>query len=436
MRYKGQITIFTSLLTMCLLSLFLRVFQSARMAGLSYYFELAGTSALESIFAGYNKELFQRYGLFFLDLPYTEIQNEMKDYFSYYGSPGQGLWKKGENSFYMECNSADMLSCITASDEGGEIFWQSAIDSMGYSMAEDTLNRLLGWIRLKEEGEEQKKRIEKEALSLEEFREFEELEELNLEHGFFDLVFQKAGGFHLRQLLPAAQTLSSKLSDLSEVPSKNAKKPPGSVDILKESAFLFYIQKNFSSFTSRKSNYSMTNTLDYEQEYILGGFPGDEENLSAVVGRLLLLREAMNIINVMGDESTMDIIQLVSEAIALILEIPPLEEPIKFLLITVIAYGYAVEDVKTLLNGGEIPLLKSETQEDDGLSYENYLAILMFTQNRFEKRYRTMDLIEMNLKVEDPGFQLDHCIWQLELRLTAVDVNGKERAGSFMRKYQ
>lgn len=436
MKCKGQITVFTSLLFMCILSLFLRVFESARTAGLQYYFELAGNSVLESIFAGYNKELFQRYGLLFLDMNYGDIQREVKDYFSYYGDPDQGLWKKGGNSFYMDCGSVDMLSCITASDEGGKIFWQSAIDSLGYSVAGDILDRFLRWNRLREEGEENKRRIEEDVLSDKAFGELEELEGFEIEQGAMDRIFQKLGEFHLGQVLPDTGVISDQYADLSDVPSKYAQEDPEKADLLKESAFLLYIRDNFSCFTTRKSNGYENTVLNYEQEYILGGFASDEENLGAAVGKILLLREAMNTINVLNDEALMDTIHLISSGIALVLELPLIQESIKCFLITAFAYSYALGDVGMLLRGERVPVVNSLEKQEEGLDYEDYLTIIMFTQNRLEKRYRAMDLVEMNLRSQYPGFSLDRCLWKLELRLTAVCADRKERSGIFIRRYQ
>lgn len=436
MKCRGQITVFTSLLFMCILSLFLRVFGSARTAGLQYYFELAGNSALESVFAGYNKELFQRYGLLFLDMNYADIQREVKDYFSYYGNPNQGIWKKGGNSFYMDCSYVDMLSCITASDEGGKIFWQSAIDALGYSVSENILDRFLRWNRLKEKGEENKRRIEEDGLSDKAFRELEELEGFEIEQGAMDRIFQKLGEFHLGQVLPDTGVISDKYADLTDVPSKYAQEDPEKVDLLKESAFLLYIQDNFSCFTTHKFNDYENTVLNYEQEYILGGFASDEENLGAVAGKLLLLREAMNIINVLNDEALMETIHLISSGIAVVLELPLIQESVKCLLIAAFAYSYALEDVRMLLRGEKVPVVNFVEKQEEGLGYENYLTILMFTQNRLEKRYRAMDLVEMNLRLQYLGFSLDHCLWKLELRLTAAGADGKERSGRFIRKYQ
>ena len=83
---RGSITVFFALLLTTLLALICTALESARQAAISYLAAQAEQSALESVFAGYYRPLWDRYHLLFLaDGP--GMEETMRDYLSYYEEP-------------------------------------------------------------------------------------------------------------------------------------------------------------------------------------------------------------------------------------------------------------------------------------------------------------------------------------------------------------
>lgn len=88
----------------------------------------------------------------------------------------------------------------------------------------------------------------------------------------------------------------------------------------------------------------------------------------------------------------------------------------EYLLLAAWSYGEAVNDVKILMDGGTVSLVKTskewktkledivsktvtdDTQSNDaGLAYNEYLQLLLFLENKEKKIFRTMDIIELNM---------------------------------------
>ena len=159
-------------------------------------------------------------------------------------------------------------------------------------------------------------------------------------------------------------------------------------------------------------------TLDYEMEYLIGGKNADQENLKAVVNRLLLMREGANLLyletNPTKSQEAMDVALALTSAFAN----PELAEPVKHAILAAWAYAESISDVRILLNGGNVSLIKSDVQwhtdlkhlgdtlntlekntEQEGLSYGGYLQLLLWTMLNEKISQRSMNLIEQNTGV-------------------------------------
>ena len=63
----GQVTIFISLVMMCVFALFFALLESARTAGARWYLQTAASSALDSVFSQYHRQLWDSYRLLFAE---------------------------------------------------------------------------------------------------------------------------------------------------------------------------------------------------------------------------------------------------------------------------------------------------------------------------------------------------------------------------------
>lgn len=178
----------------------------------------------------------------------------------------------------------------------------------------------------------------------------------------------------------------------------------------------------------------------YETEYILYGHAGDQENLAAVVGRLLAVREGMNLIHILSDTTKREAARGLAMAIVGGTGILPLVDVVAFFIMGVWALGEALLDVRTLLDSGKVPFMKNQeswrlgleglldmgksgkltddTSNDTGMDYRAYLRMLLFFGHGPGTDYRMMDMIQANLRKEQEGFRIDHCAHSVATRTT------------------
>lgn len=435
MKLKAHITITTGLLFLCLLPLFLVLINGVRKAALSYRMKAAADSSIESIFAGYDRELFDRYGLLLLNQSEDEICHELEDFMTYYGDPYKGLINaRGGNFLPMSEFQAELQEASSVVDDGGVIFLDAAVNALGYSIAAAELEQLQQWAIWMDKGITASDEINQEAKAAEEM--LQTLEQkaewisADLDPGVLDLLAEKLGGFSWNLVKPPGSILSGKIIRRDGLYSNQASLPlEEPIDLLKETAFLFYIQKYFSSYTNKKENYMDKNCLEYEQEYLISGYLTDTENMNAVTGKLLVIREGLNILKLLQDQEKVKAAELAGQAAAVIFLTPGLETPVKYLIIGVWAYRDAVKDVSSLLSGDKVSWIGTGTgNEQEGIlmDYEQYLLMLLFLENRYEKRYRVMDLIQLNLCAVQPYFQLDQCLYGIQVSISARSYDGME----------
>ena len=97
------------------------------------------------------------------------------------------------------------------------------------------------------------------------------------------------------------------------------------------------------------------------------------------------------------------------------------------------AFAESILDVRTLLEGGKVPAVKTADQwqirlenlpdllarldsdrknDPNGLSYSDYIQGLLFLENRHTKIMGSLDMIEQTLQrsLGWDGFRLDHCV--------------------------
>lgn len=183
-----------------------------------------------------------------------------------------------------------------------------------------------------------------------------------------------------------------------------------------------YAFEKFQSFTDGAET-----PLAYEIEYLLGGKEGDRENLSSVVKKLLLLREISNLAFLYTNPQKRGELAACASALSFLLLIPEGMTFVQGVLAAGWAYIEGIADVKALLSGGCVPLVKdsgswktqlSDLRADTGIStekgadYEEYLRILLMSVPEQELVMRIMDVIEVNLRQEEgkEKFAFDACI--------------------------
>lgn len=186
----------------------------------------------------------------------------------------------------------------------------------------------------------------------------------------------------------------------------------------------------------------------YELEYIIHGKEMDRDNLGGTVSRLVALREGLNLIHILSDSGKRQEARSLALAIVGGTGILPLVSVIAFFIMAVWALGEALMDVKNLLEGGRIPVLKTasdwkldldglleigrkgslggmetgDSHGGGGLDYKGYLRILIFGGYDRDMVYRMMDVMQLVISRVQPGFSLSRCACSVDME---VSVSGK-----------
>ena len=214
-----------------------------------------------------------------------------------------------------------------------------------------------------------------------------------------------------------ADKISDKSVEKSELPSGRSLKK-GNLEIEKvhqgavaDGIFQDYLLDCFGNMTNPKED----GGLSYQAEYILMGKNNDRENLKAVVHRLLLMREGVNFIYAVSNTEMRNQAGALALAIAGAAPIPGLVPALQAMLLLAWAYGESLLDVRTLLSGGRIPLVKDEStwklslenlsrltevlEECDegggsGQNYVDYLRMLLFICGKSHYPMRALDMLK------------------------------------------
>ena len=176
--------------------------------------------------------------------------------------------------------------------------------------------------------------------------------------------------------------------------------------------------------------------LRYQIEYLAVGEKEDRQNLAEAAARLLAVREGLNLVHILGDGNKRAQARELAAAIVGVSGLLPLVEVVAVLVMGVWALGEALVDVRTLLAGGKVPLIKSgedwnlsldqllelgktgqaeERQNQKGFSYESYLKLLLFAADQRVLLYRMMDVMQDTIGRMEPGFLMERCAWRVEM---------------------
>lgn len=166
-----------------------------------------------------------------------------------------------------------------------------------------------------------------------------------------------------------------------------------------------------------------------EIEYILTGNYSDDFNLNTIYISLLAYRSGMNALHISRSPEKMELVR----AAALILGEGVATPAVEAGLIALWAGAEAALDLNHLEKGGRVPLLKkshqwrlglasvlegiehmpgefSTDEKEEGLDYEDYLFLFLCFKSRDTKLVRIMDLIHLNMKGHyDKDFSYSSC---------------------------
>lgn len=450
MRQKGSMTI-----AMCMmLSVMLGILTAGIKLCREQYARVQAVNAVDtglySVFSEYERDLLEEYDLFFLDSGYgggaidafrvvQQMENSM-----------DLTLKTGIRGSRRE--NCSITGYRLASDNGGEAFCAQAAEAVRKHLGTDAVKRLKEYLSNTGEVIEQQQE-QKEAgvppMPEEPVPDDTSVSEITPDNNPLEVIKRIRTMGILGLVLPDDAVISEKEADVSVFTSnRNLQKGIGSLggreSGTSDKLFLQAYAMNKLGTYREPGN---PGALDYQVEYIVGGKGSDRENLKKTVNRMLLLREAANAAYLYTDPEKRAQSGALAASLCTALLIPEGAFVVEKLLLLGWAYGESLLDVRQLMAGGKVPLVKNsaswqlalsdigqifsllqdgQAKNTSGLDYNDYLQILLFTSSRNNLTFRCMDMIEQNIRLK-PGkenFRIDSCMECLEMETGFLSPSG------------
>lgn len=453
---RGEISVFLSLILVCILSLFLGLVESARTTGARLYLEMAARSSMDSVMSQYNRNLWDMYHLLFLEAESEEaVEESFSSYLDFY------LGQK--NLYPMSMREVNVSRTERMMDKNGRAleleilsYVKGRLPDVAADVAglEDILETIQGI-------EQEEPDWDTARACIDEVTESSEEEEVRIDWEkvrLLDRLEEIFRGDLLDLVLEEDVVVSQKSVSLKEIPSTERMRrlwvDESTIEsnVLEQFMINEYCLSNFDSFLTHcerkmKPNQQM---LQYEQEYLLYGKESDRKNLIETVKKLLALRGALNLGYLIQNPGCMKEVELFTMAISggnL-----PIQTVLSFFVLSLWAFGEAVCDIKILMRGGSVPIMKTETEwkmnleeflelqflddapkaKAEGSDYQGYLRILFFMAERSERNFRIMDIIQWNVQSVQEDFLVKDCISEVDIRTTVEGRHLFLRQGQYL----
>jgi len=407
--FKGEITIFLCMVFVLILSFIGAMIQSASIH-ITKSMKRADTRlALESVFAEYQRDMLKEYDLF--------VKPGVDD-----AKLSSRLWFYGAKNMEHRIQKMQLLT-----DHHGQAFFDQAVLSMGGEV--ETTEEIVEtpW-------EEQEQEVHEELDHLLE----EEKQELPIENNPIESVKQLKNSSLLSLVISEPETISDQCVRLGELPSHRTLQtgtgdfPVNSKDGMSQQLlFTAYLAKHFPDYTKNTKE----SALLYEAEYLLEGKESDQENLEAVLKKILIIRTGINYAYLLTDQAKQAEAETMALALCSLLLLPEITELAKQAILFAWAYGEGIQDIRILAEGNRVPIIKNQetwqlslenlltlgtdedigtpTAEMKGMSYSDYIKGFLLAEKNDDLCMRALDLVEVRLEI-----RVDECVTAVQIKST------------------
>lgn len=475
---RGSITVFLALILSLVTALVCTGIESVRMAAARTQILNGADIGLYSLFGQFDREMLKDYDLFLLDGSCGDGSLDLASVYDNFSSYMKPVLKQNSQKLSVVQGGFSAYRLLT--DEGGEPFYNQVVQYMKETLGSQGVSLLLDKMKERKEKTDQAEQAGQQAENGDIIENYDaEMEENNRknEEALAEAEKNPEGGELedednvtappqkvvnpisiirrirkmgiLELVIPGNKGVSDGQVQAGSLLSRREKQrgmpmyEPEKTDTSYTSQILFqqYLMEKLGNYTAPGKG-----GLKYQTEYILGGKTGDIENLKSVARRLLLIREGVNMVHLVSDGTKRAQAAGLAAAIASAFLIPPATGVIEAALLLCWAFGESILDVRELFDGGKVPLVKSAADwqlslenlaellngldsvrrgSEDGMSYEDYLQVLLLGVSREEKITRAMDMIELCVREKGrKNFRMDSCIVAAEV---SVDVKANKR---------
>ncbi len=487
---RGSLTIFLSLVMVAVMTLLFAMSECIRVVAIGNMAQEYTDMALESAFSEYNPYLWTNYKILAIDLGYgTE-------------NIGPGIFE-GKVAEYAECNSnieegynycrlavadcqASNYGLIT--DGNGQVVVNLGIQAAKDGLGEQVVDSLLGQIDSLNGIE--KVEAEKEADSGK--RDLDNARRENAEAKYradtdkdpntssadypdpgsveddpFNAyqTFKDAMSKGILSLIVDTNSLSDVNLTSSDLPSARSNNV-GNLEVsggdgpVDKALFLDYLITNYSRYNGEIKH----DGLQYEIEYLISGNESDVQNLASVVEQIFLVREAANYRAILNNDLLEGQAAAVADILAGFTMNYAIIRAVKYALIGLWAFAESILDLRQILAGGKVPLIKNVDQwtsdlyglsqiadinfkakeSDNGIGYTEYLLGLLALKSNSTLGMRAIDVMENALsQTEDyKDVKMDNMLYAASVSigfssnemLTSLLDSSKEGSGYYFSK--
>lgn len=458
MKNKGQVTVLCSCMISILLILTLTALEVGRIYCSRLKLRAVVHSAQSCILADYNRELFERYHLLFMDPTYgTGSRAMVEEKFEDYLTESLGKTDITGSIYSFSVEETALSNCKTIMEEHMKLLKEQILE---YEKEEGSVKKIMDVGKnMVDNSQEVKAASEKIARNATELPSVEA--ESDGETGAVDnsaegtteaegesekvedprdTLKQMLSMGVLALLLPEGTVVSDEPGDFSDAPSKeytvdaDKERDDGFQDVSKlvnvlsdsatedksvfsglgeKAAFCAYVTDHFSCQEIYKDS-----VMKCEVEYIIKGKKSDHDNLEAVLSDIIWMRMPINYVCLLQDAARQSEALTLATAICSSTGTMPMVEIVKYLLLGCWSYGESIYEVRQLMHGEKLPYIKTPDQWNTdlkslgktgeskslsvGMSYMDYLIVMLAKKESKDVVYaRMLDMIQMNLRRND-----------------------------------
>lgn len=461
---NGYITCYLALTLGIMLSFIFTLFEAVRIQTIKMETEGVMDIALFSVFGEFHRELLNQYDLFFIDTSYGEGLPKIRrteEHLQYYMN--QNFEKEVISNLVqnrdltdLHCDNVILENYAYASDKEGQILKSQILDYMQHKNGTDILEKGKSNILNIKTQASNKGDIEAQ------WDEAEERLQSLVEERKKDFIDPETGeeiptGFdnpasHIRDI-KAQGTLGLVLGKETQVSPmvitpgyyfshRKPQKGKGEIE-LKQTALdkisgkvllgEYFLEK-CSSFQKPMEKA----VLKYQIEYLLHGKESDLENLESTVEDILHIREGINFAYLMTDTTKVKEAETLAWILSAVFLSPEIKDALKLTILFAWTYAESVKDVRILMDGNPLPLIKNQgnwntplsqlfsftshlgdySVSHAGMKYEDYVRYFLNIKTETDLLYRFMDICEMDIRITESNkyFQMDGCLYSVKAK--------------------
>jgi hypothetical protein len=463
-------TVYLTLVMTVILSLCLALIESTRQNTFFMEAECVTDIGLNSILAEYHRELLAQYNLFAIDSSYgtsvphvDNTKSHLEEYVNRNLSTEDVFldWLLYKDFIGASLEEAKLTQVSIMTDQGGRVFRRRAAEAVWDDLNLDLFSELQSWIDIVEaeqlatrdiaaEKHEADKKLEKYDGKEKQISETEWIT-IKVKNPTATIEKKRKEGI-LKWAVQDSESLSNKtISTQNLISARMAagKINQGNLELQELSGQeklleRFFFQEYLMRYMGHFGAESEEDAWSYQIEYLIAGKDNDLDNLRNVANTICAIREAANTVYIFSDSNKCAIAEAMGTLLASAMTIPEASDILKIILLFGWAYAETTYDMKCLMSGGRVPLMKTDATWhydlknalslngdgqktfNSGLSYEDYLRLLMSLQKEDELTARAMDVVEADIRqtAGNENFRLDGCLDSVEACVEIKSVYG------------